>query len=207
MDIDRFMKDPSLLVDLCRHVIGKLQSRSDQAITEEQEAQMAAIAKAVEQLEKSGVPVPDPLRAEKTRLVTALALHADAKQALIQLADEFQDIVTDLRDRSGTKVKPSKAQPATKRNRLARTAPDVLRKLIIQCLKARGGRARISEVIADLGVQLGGKFLPGDLVLRKDGRTIAWQNNAQWERLRMRHEGLLRSDSPQGIWELSEDTP
>jgi hypothetical protein len=36
-------------------------------------------------------------------------------------------------------------------------------------------------------------------------RSIVWQNNAQWERFRMTKEGVLRSNSPHGYWELKED--
>jgi len=101
VDIDRFVKDPSTLVEVCREVVDLLDESSDVAAVAEQEAQLRAIAKAVEQLEKSGVTVPDPLRAEKTRLIASLAVHADALEALAQLADEFQDILRDLRDRLG----------------------------------------------------------------------------------------------------------
>jgi hypothetical protein len=50
-----------------------------------------------------------------------------------------------------------------------------------------------------------GKLLPGDLAFRRNGKTIAWQNNACWERLKMRQDGLLRDDSPSGIWELVKE--
>jgi hypothetical protein len=36
------------------------------------------------------------------------------------------------------------------------------------------------------------------------GTSKRWEKNANWERYRMVQERLLRSDSPQGIWELSE---
>ncbi|MDP2758921.1 MAG: hypothetical protein Q8O64_00755 [Sideroxyarcus sp.] len=204
-DTGRFVKEPILLVELCREVIDQLDASSENTAVSEQEAQLRAIAKAVEQLEKSGVSVPDPLRAEKTRLVALLAMHTDAKQTLAQLAEEFQDILNDLRERLGQNTAAPEAKPRKRRSKLPKTPQKELRQLIICALAARGGRARMSEVLADLGGQLGGKLLPGDLVYRQDGKTIAWQNNACWERMYMRRDGVLRSDSPQGIWELSED--
>ena len=65
-EIARFVKDPSLLVELCREVIDQLDASSEDTAVAEQEAQLRAIAKAVGQLEKSGVAVPDSLRVEKT---------------------------------------------------------------------------------------------------------------------------------------------
>src|ERR1019366_2508683 len=93
-------------------VIDQLDASSDDAVVAEQEAQLRAIAKAVEQLEKSRVAVPDPLRAEKTRLAASLAVIADAKLALMQLADEFQDILKDIRERLGqVATTPETKQP------------------------------------------------------------------------------------------------
>jgi len=43
-----------------------------------------------------------------------------------------------------------------------------------------------------------------DLELVPSGTSKRWEKRANWERYQMVQEGLLRSDSPQGIWELSE---
>jgi len=40
--------------------------------------------------------------------------------------------------------------------------------------------------------------------LPSDPNTIRWRNTAQWCRNTMVREGLLKSDSPRGIWEISE---
>lgn len=129
--IDRFVKDPSLLAELCRDVI--------------------------DQLEKAGVPVPDSLRGEKTRLAAALAVHTDAKQALAQLADEFQDILKDLRERLGQSTATPEPKPRGKRSKLPKTPQKILREHIIQALKHLGGRARVPDVIQQMRLQLEGK--------------------------------------------------
>lgn len=204
-DVDRFVKDPSQLVELCRDVIDQLDASSEEAAVAEQEAQLRAIAKAIEQLEKSGVAVPEPLRAEKTRLAASLAVHADAKQALAQLADEFQDILKDLRERLGQSTATPEAKPRGKRSKLPKTPQHVLREHIVQALRKLGGRARVSEVIEEMARQLEGKLLPGDTVWREATNEPAWQNNAKWERFQMTQDGALRRGSPRGVWELGED--
>ncbi|SER35504.1 hypothetical protein SAMN05421690_10217 [Nitrosomonas sp. Nm51] len=204
--IDRFVKDPSLLVELCRGVIDQLDASSEDVAVVEQEAQLRAIAKAVEQLEKSDVTVPESLRAEKTRIAAALAVHSDAKQALAQLADEFQDILKDLRERLGQNTTNSEAKPRTKRSTLPKTPQSILRVHIIQALKTLGGRARVSDVIEQMTKQLDGKLLPGDNIWRDATNEPAWQNNAKWERFQMTQDGALRQGSPRGIWELGEDS-
>ena len=204
IDIARFVKDPSTLVELCREVIDQLDESSDVAAVAEQEAQLRAVAKAVEQLEKSGVAVPDPLRAEKTRLIASLAVHADALEALGQLADEFQDILRDLRDRLGRNAGLPEGKPRGKRSKLPKTPQKILREHIVSALKKLGGKARSSEVIEEMGRELECKLLPGDTVWREATKECAWQNNAKWERFQMTQDGALRRGSPRGIWELEE---
>ncbi len=207
-EIDRFAKDPSLLAQLCRDVIDRLDAGTDDTDIGEQETQLREIAKAIERLEKAGVSVPDVLRAEKTRLAAALSIHADATQALTHLVEEIADILSDLRSRLGIDhvsdvVKPEKK--ARKRSKLSRTEPLVLRDHIVRALRALGGKARAADIVENMGQQLDGKLLPGDLEWRDSTREYAWQNNAKWERYRMVQDGTLRSDSPRGIWELRED--
>ena len=201
-----FVKDPSQLVELCRDVIDQIDASFEDEAVAEQEAQLRAIAKAIEQLEKSRVGVPDPLRAEKTRLAAALAVHAEAKQALVQLADEFQDILKDLRERLGQNITASEAKPRVKRSKLPKTPPAVLREHILQALKKLGGSAKVSNVIEEMARQLEGKLLPGDTVWRETTNESAWENNTKWERYLMTKDGTLRRGSPRGIWELGEDS-
>lgn len=204
-DINRLVKDPSQLVELCRDVIDQLDASSEEIAVTEQETQLRAIAKAIEQLEKSGVAVPEPLRAEKVRLAAALAMHADAKQALAQLADEFQDILKDLRERLGQNTNTSESKPRGKRSNLPKTPQHILREHILQALRKLGGRARVSTVIEEMARQLEGKLLPGDNVWREATNEPAWQNNAKWERFQMTQDGALLQGSPRGIWELGEN--
>ena len=202
LQADRFVKDPSLLVELCRDVIDLLDASSEGVAVAEQEAQLRAIAKAIEQLEKTGVAVPTPLRAEKTRLAASLAVHADAKQALAQLADEFQDILKDLRERLGQSAAHPGAKPRPKDPKLPKTPQKVLREHVLQALRKLGGRARVSDVIEQMSHQLDGKLLAGDTVWREATNEPAWQNNAKWERFQMTQDGALQRGSPRGIWEL-----
>ena len=152
-----------------------------------------------------GVPVPDALRGEKTRLAAELGIQAQAGQALHHLADELEAILKDINTRLGRGSDPKATKkPRGKRSRSPKTDNKVLRKYIIQALKKLGGRARVPDVIEEMGRQLEGKLLPGDLEWRESTGEYAWQNNAKWERYNMTQDGILRSDSPRGYWELGE---
>ena len=64
-DIERFVKNPSLLTELCRNVIEQLDVGYDDLGVKEKEAQLRAISKAIEQLKKTGIAVPEKFREEK----------------------------------------------------------------------------------------------------------------------------------------------
>lgn len=190
-EIERFVKDPGLLVELCREVIDEIDAGTDETDAAERETQLREIAKAIERLEKAGVSVPDVLRAEKTRLAASLAVHASATQALTQLADEFASIAKELKARLGQAPTPTGPKPRARRSRAPRTDKTVLREQIIQALRKLGGSARVSEVIEEMGHQLDGKLLPGDTEWREATNEYVWQNNAKWERYRMTQDGTL----------------
>lgn len=204
-EIDRFVKDPSLLVELCREVIDELDAGTDDADVSEREAQLREIAKTIERLEKAGVAVPDVLRGEKTRLAASLAIHADSTQTLAQLADEFANILKELKARLGQTPNGAAPRAKGKRSRAPKTDKTVLRAQIIQALQKLGGSARVAEIIEEMGRQLEGKLLPGDMEWREATNEYVWQNNSKWERYRMTQDGTLRNDSPYGIWALTED--
>jgi hypothetical protein len=204
-DIERFVKNPSLLIELCREVIDEIVESPCGAETAEKEAQLRIIARTIERLERAKISVPDVLRAEKTRLAAAIGVQSETALSLGDLADGFEKIVKELKmriDRDASQGSPRRLQGP--RSTSPKTTTEVLRKHIIHALKKLGNRARVVDILDEMERQLTGKLLPGDLEVRHDGKTIVWRNNAQWERLRMTRDGTLRSDSPNGIWELSE---
>lgn len=211
--ISDFVRDPTRLVEICREVIEELHgSGSEDNEKRTMEAQLREIARAIERLERAGVPIPDPLRAEKTKLAAELAREAAGIEAMKQFADDLDELLLDLRTRLGQEEKEQASTPGkpTKRvtksrQRQPRTGDQVLREYIIAALRSLGGRGKIVDIMERMATQLNGKLLPGDLAWRESTAEYAWQNNAKWERYRMIQDGLLRSDSPRGVWELSED--
>ena len=170
------------------------------------EAQLREIAKAIDNLSKIGVAIPDALRAEKTRLAAALGMQFQATQALSLLSDELEDIVRDLKSRLGRQEQTSDKKPRPKRSKSAKTDKNTLRQLLIEALQHLGGSAHKNEILKYMEQQLEGKLLPGDLDWREATKDYAWQNNTCWERFRMIEDGILKAGSPRGIWELSEES-
>lgn len=205
-EVDRFVKDPSLLLELWQEVVDRLDAGSENDDTAAMEAQLREIAKAIDKLDKIGVPVPDPLRAEKTRLAAALSVSAEAVQVLTHLADELEGLLKGLKARLGRASEGDTAnKPRAKRPRSPKTSNARLRELIVEALRHHGGSCHKSDVLRYMEQKLAGKLLPGDMEWRETTRDHAWQNNAAWERHQMTKDGVLKTGSSRGIWELSED--
>jgi len=74
---------------------------------------------------------------------------------------------------------------------------------ILQVLDDRGGRAPSVEAIDRVGELMKDRLLDADREEISTGET-RWRNRTQFARLRMKERGLLASDSPRGIWEITD---
>src|SRR5260221_8701279 len=76
---------------------------------------------------------------------------------------------------------------------------------ILQALSDLGGSAKRSDVFSLLEQFMRDVLKPIDYqTLSSEAGQLRWQNSAQWARNLMVNEGLLQSDSPVGIWEITE---
>lgn len=201
--MEGLINDPKQLIEACKEAIDNYKRADNHCNLTEQEAQLKEIARTIDRLEKVGVPVPEALRSEKMKLATELEVPNKTLVILQYLVDEFEDILEDLKTYLGSFGADGRNKVRRKRTRGQKTSYEVLREMIIKVLKKNGGNAHISDVMNDLEKQLAGKLLPKDLEKRKNGQLV-WQNNVQWERHRMTKEGILKSNSRRGYWELSE---
>ncbi|PKP60993.1 hypothetical protein CVT91_03975 [Candidatus Atribacteria bacterium HGW-Atribacteria-1] len=75
---------------------------------------------------------------------------------------------------------------------------------ILQTLENLGGSGNVNEVLDCVYKKMKDFLVPVDLEKLPSTRQIRWRDTAIWERYYMIKEGLLKSDSPRGIWEISE---
>ena len=203
-DVERYMKEPGLLVDLCREVIAGLSEQSEGEMVA-MKAQLREISRSIERLDKQKVPVPEVLRAEKMRLVSALSSNAEEAPLLADLLVGLEDLLKNLKQQSPSPSDSITIKTTAQQKPSPKTHRNVLRKLIIDGLVQLKGPVRKNDLYQLIEKNYAGKFLPGDFDFLPDGKRIAWQNYCDWEGTLMRKEGLLKTDSPRGVWELSED--
>ena len=74
----------------------------------------------------------------------------------------------------------------------------------LQTVENLGGSGNVNEVLDCVYKKMKDFLVPVDLEKLPSTRQIRWRDTAIWERYYMIKEGLLKSDSPRGIWEISE---
>lgn len=76
---------------------------------------------------------------------------------------------------------------------------------ILQALVQLGGAAPVRNVLSVVGEQMKDQLRDVDWQpLQKDPKTPRWENTAMWARYNLIKQGLLRNDSPRGMWEITE---
>ena len=86
-----------------------------------------------------------------------------------------------------------------------RTPEEAFRRPILEALIELGGQAPIGEVLERVGHKMNKIFNSFDREpLPSNPKCIRWRNTAQWCRNTLVREGLMKNDSPYGIWEISD---
>lgn len=73
---------------------------------------------------------------------------------------------------------------------------------ILEVLNELGGSAAASRVIERVGKKLEPKFTSADLGSYQSGEA-RWRKRTQFARYALVNKGLMRDDSPHGVWEIS----
>ena len=93
------------------------------------------------------------------------------------------------------------SKPADGRSRFTATASYWVP--ILESLVELGGSVHGDDVIVRVGKKMEAVLKPADYEMLPSGVQVRWQNRAAWQRLNMVKQGLLRSDSPRGVWEIT----
>jgi hypothetical protein len=190
------------LINQLKELVSSIQRGTGQQDIVDKRKQLQAVNKSIQQLERQNVAVPDDLRNLKTTLAAELGSVDHAEDSLRFIALQLKQMLSDI----GFSITSphDRRKSHSRRSNEPKTDQAILREYIIKGLKAHGGSARVREVLDWMEQELDDKLTPRDKQFRKSGRMV-WKNNACWERFQMAQEGILKNDSPQGIWELSKD--
>lgn len=86
-----------------------------------------------------------------------------------------------------------------------RTPEDTFYVPILQALVEKGGVGQAREILDSVGKMMESIFNKYDLsFLSSNPKETRWRKTANWARRSMIKEGLLSSNSPRGVWEITE---
>jgi hypothetical protein len=74
---------------------------------------------------------------------------------------------------------------------------------IAKSLLEMKGAGETNKVLDAVYVKMKNKLMPVDLELKDKTGEARWRLQARWERKNMALDGLLKADSPYGVWELT----
>lgn len=121
------------------------------------------------------------------------------REKVILLKKEWENIFN-----SKMRKKACKKRPMKKLKKGLRTKEDEFRIPILESIVELGGRSSVKQVLSRVGEKMKNKLTPHDLEgLTSNPDQKRWENTVQWCRLTLVKEGLLSSNSPSGIWEIT----
>jgi hypothetical protein len=122
----------------------------------------------------------------------------------VALRREWEKLFAREEDEEGTEAHAARRNLGRLRRGL-RTREEAYYKPILEALQALGGSAPMPQVLDRVLQSMKGVLRDVDYEpLASDPEMPRWRNAAQWARNSMVKEGLLRSDSPRGVWEISD---
>ena len=120
------------------------------------------------------------------------------------LRSEWQTLFTQGEDEEGTEVHTERRNLGRLRRGL-RTPEEAYYRPILEALEASGGSSQVPEVLDRVLQHMRGILKDIDYEpLGSDPNMLRWEKTAHFTRFSMVREGLLRSNSPRGLWEISD---
>ena len=136
----------------------------------------------------------------------AIPLEDSPEDAVQKLLDAAEEHLKGEGTKSAGLVGAARQTKAKRNHKLARglkTPQEAYRTPILQTIYELGGSAYVKDIIEILEGKMKPILVDVDYQKLSSSNSIRWQNTAQWERFVLKTEGLLKSDSPPGVWELS----
>jgi restriction system protein len=76
---------------------------------------------------------------------------------------------------------------------------------ILEAIVERGGREYSDAILSLVEKKMAKILTAADYEILPSGGAQRWRNRAQWQRQNMVQQGILRKDSPRGIWEITPE--
>ena len=127
------------------------------------------------------------------------------REKIVSLRKEWQTLTRTQESKAGEEVSSLKRRNLGRLHMGLRTPEIVYYRPILEALNELGGSAELNDVLERVEQSMRGILRQVDYEPLASGtEMLRWRNTAQWARNTMVEEGLLKADSPRGMWEITE---
>lgn len=127
------------------------------------------------------------------------------RDKVVSLRKEWETLATAQGDNEREEIIHAERRNLGRLQRGMRTPETAFYQPILKALIGLGGSSKIGDVLVKLEPMMKGVLTAVDYEpLSSDTEMLRWRNTAQWARYSMVKEDLLKSNSPRGIWEITE---
>lgn len=128
------------------------------------------------------------------------------RQQLAGMRRQWRDLMADF-DVEADEDEETKAQRRDlgRLGHGVRTPEEAYRLPTLRALQEMGGSGKTAKVVDRVGEMMKDELKEVDHQALPSSGQLRWRNAAQWARNAMVNEGLMKDDSPRGVWEISEE--
>ena len=137
------------------------------------------------------------LQREKTKIEESIEDYLNAEEGLLALKRKLRDLL----DLIFIDDKPERKKRTRRGEKTPQNAYIIP---ILESLIGSDGEGRAKDILSIVEQKMKGILKDVDYELLPSGGDIRWSNTAKWVKSTMKDQGLLKNDSPHGIWEISE---
>ena len=194
----------SLLISQINSMIEELQTANN-PVLDQKISQIKAINKTIKNMEKDNIAIPKELVRVRNKLTSDLKQENNPEEVLLFLFDELSKTLKKIKiDKKKLALPPQKKE---NRRRIERTAKRIssneMRKGLIEVLQEAGGSENLKKIQVEIEMKFKHKFSESDTE-KLDSGIIRWIKTLQMLRTPLIQQGVLKENSPRGMWELSD---
>ena len=122
--------------------------------------------------------------------------------AVSAMKKKMRDAGRGSEERGSSRSEVSAPDAPQRKQRSNGTPQAAFRQPIVEVLREIGGRGKAKDILKGVRRRMAEELRPADYEHLKNGQE-KWMNKAQWARQQLKEEGVLKSDSEHGWWELA----
>ena len=167
---------------------------------------LAEIEDVVNRLNQEGAQLLTAGKYEEARaLIEKVQEINNIRNKVESLAEDWRKLGLKTLQKLVDKKKPTQRKVTKVLKQGLRTPNDAFHTPILKVLIDLGGTARVKKVLDRVEELMSDQLNKYDYeTLPSNPNELRWRNNAQWARWRLVQNGYLASDSPRGVWEITD---